>query len=186
MFDNLESLPLAAYELEADWGALGDLARQQDAAGYQGEDSLAIPLTHERYRIAGYDKRLVHQDLYLTFIEVDGRWSIGGDDDLEDLGLYSARNVWDFSRVRTTMSKHFLALEPDNGSSGDTLVQIAETSSTGVDRYWTRAVASKGPVAGAGFFRRPCPHHPVHLSGRELPSVRGTGPGERIRTPACA
>jgi len=151
LFDNLESLPLAAYELEADWGALGDLARAQDAGRYQGEDSVAIPLTHERYRISGYDKRLVHQDLYLTFLEVDGRWSIGGDDDLEDLGLYSARNVWDFSGVRTTSSKHFLALEPDDGpSSGDALVQIAETSLAGVDRYWTRPWHRKVPLLAPG------------------------------------
>ena len=153
LFDNLASVPLAAYELEADWGALGDLARAQDAAGYRGEDELAIPLTHERYRIAGYDKRLVHQDLYLTFIEVDGRWSIAGDDDLEDIGLYSARNLWDFSRVETTESEHFLAVAPDcAGCSayGEALLEIAETSLGRVDAYWTRSWHRKVPLIAPG------------------------------------
>ena len=149
VFDHLGDLDLAAYELEADWGALGDLARPQDRAGYRGEQEIAIPVTHERYRLAGYDARLVHQDLYLTFVKVDGEWGVGGDDDLEDLGLYSQRNVWDFSPVRTERSRHFISIEPRcNGcpSSGGALLSVAEGSLEAVDRFWTRPWHRRVPL----------------------------------------
>jgi hypothetical protein len=152
LFDNLGDLDLASYELEADWGALGDMARAQDRAGYRDEEAIAIPLTHERYRIARYDERLVHQDLYLTFLKIEGEWRIGGDDDLEDIGLYSARNLWDFSSVRTEESRHFLAIEPDCSrcAAGEYLVRLAEEALRDVDRYWTRPWHRHVPLIAPG------------------------------------
>ena len=148
LFDHLRDLRLASYELEADWGALGDLARAEDGAGYAGEEEIAIPLTHERYRIAGYDDRKVHQDLYLTFLKLDGGWSIAGDDDLEDIGLYSARNLWDFSSISTAESRHFVTIEPGcpGCAYGEALLGLAEEALRGVDHYWTRPWHRRVPL----------------------------------------
>jgi hypothetical protein len=82
-------------------------------------------------------------------VRTDGEWGIGGDDDLEDLGLFSARNVWDFSGVRTERSRHFISIEPLCAgcvSSGEALLSIAERSLEGVDRFWTRPWHRRVPL----------------------------------------
>ncbi|MGH2754369.1 MAG: hypothetical protein ACRDLB_08025 [Actinomycetota bacterium] len=149
LFDHLGDLDLGLYDAEVDWGAVGDLVRDRDRSLYPDADEVAIPLTHERYRLAGYDARRVHQDLYLTFAKVDGEWSIVSDDDLDDIGLYSARNVWDFSPVTTEPGRHFLAIGARCGGCpqvGGVLVGAAERALSLVDEYWTRAWHRRVPL----------------------------------------
>lgn len=107
-FVRLATVGPASYSLTADWSALGDLARPSDVARYAGAEAVAIPVTHERYRVAGFDRRDAVEDHYLTFVKRNGAWAIESDTDLEDLGLYSARHMWDFGPLRSVRTRRFL------------------------------------------------------------------------------
>jgi hypothetical protein len=53
------------------------------------------------YALAGYDRQPTVQRQYVT---------LGGDDDLRDIGLVSARSLWDFGPVVAVKSAHALVL----------------------------------------------------------------------------
>ncbi len=139
MFARARNVPFESYELIAEWERLGDLARPQDLASHPGAEAVSIPLTQERYRIEGFDEADAVEDLYLTFVKREGEWYVGADDDLAQVGLLSARHVWDFIQVDVTRSSHFLGLGPPC-SSGPLcvrdLLELAEEALTRVDRYW--------------------------------------------------
>jgi hypothetical protein len=142
MFANAAAIPFASYELVADWSAFGDLARPRDVARYPGAGTVVIPMTHERYRIRGFDEVDAVEDVFFTFVERDGSWYIAGDTDLDDIGLFSVRHAWDFGRLETTRSEHFLALGPAcvvGGAlcAGDELLGIAEEALVRTDQTWT-------------------------------------------------
>lgn len=141
-FDDASAIPFASYELVADWARFGDLARPRDIAGHLGASRVVIPLTHERYRIKGFDEVDAVEDAFFTFVELDGRWFIGSDTDLDDIGMFSARHPWDFGPLITTRSEHFLALGPpcsnDGGLCADQdLLDTAEAALVRTDEAWT-------------------------------------------------
>jgi len=142
LFDRLAQVPLGSLSYEVDWGAYGDLARASDEARYQGADEVRIPLTIEHYKLAGYDKRAVVQDVYLTFVRQGNEWFIGSDTDLEDIGFLTQRNPWDLDEVAVTKGASIVALS--SGCSGapcpgvSVLLQAAEAAIDRVDRYWDR------------------------------------------------
>lgn len=151
LFENLGTIPLASYSLELDWDAYGDLARDDDAARYPGADTVSIPYTVERYRLRGYDRRAVFNDVYFTFIERDGAWRIGSDSDLDDLGLFSQRNLWDFGPVVTAPADHFLALAPECCAPDlRDLLGTAERAFVNVDRFWDERWSQRVPLMVPG------------------------------------
>lgn len=136
LFDNLDGVPLRSYQLKASWERAGDLATPALEARYDGAGDVALPVTEERYRISGYDEDPALEDLYYTFVKRGGRWLIGGDDDLEPLGLLSARHLWDFGTIVTSSSEHFLVLEHPGAGLGPGFLNLAESALTRVDGYW--------------------------------------------------
>lgn len=138
-FDALEEVPLRTYELVPRWGRAGDLARKSEWRRYAGAEDVVTIVVEERYRIAGYDAAPAAEDLFLTFVLRRGRWLVGGDDDLEDLGLYSARHLWDFGPVEAAGSRHFLLLghpcDPCALAARDILAR-AEEAVAEVDDGW--------------------------------------------------
>lgn len=110
LFEGLQSLPLESYELVADWDRAGDLARASDRRSYPDADVVSIPLTEERYELEGVDPRPALEDLFFTFVEVDGTWSIAADDDLEEVGLFSARHLWDEGPVTVEEQGRFVLI----------------------------------------------------------------------------
>ncbi|MBA2426073.1 MAG: hypothetical protein H0V60_03205 [Actinobacteria bacterium] len=141
LFDAMGGIDFDGYELRARWGRYGDLVRPSDRRRYPGASSVSIPLTEERYRIAGFDAEDAAEDLFYTFVERDGRWLIAEDTDLDDIALFSARHLWDQGRLTSESSEHFLQLEhPCDGSdclelSGDFLA-LAERGVARVEAYW--------------------------------------------------
>lgn len=135
-FENLTDIPLAEYGLEASWASYGDLARAEDRRAHPGAGEVAIPLTIERYRIEGYDREPVRQDLYLTFVKRDGDWAIAADDDLDDLGFMTQRNLWDFSPVQTVGSDSILAVAPRGAPALEAVVSAAERALARVRAFW--------------------------------------------------
>jgi hypothetical protein len=94
LFDGLRSLPLAFYGLELRTDEVPDLAAGL-AARYPGADAVFLPPVEARYRLTGIDTIDAVDGYYYTFLFRDGRWRIVSDRDLEDIGLPSARNLWD-------------------------------------------------------------------------------------------
>jgi hypothetical protein len=142
LFQWMGEVPLRSYRLVANWERYGDLARPSDIDRYRNADAVVIPLTEERYRVAGYDSQPAVEDMYYTFVSRNGRWLIAEDTDLDDLTLYTARHLWDFGPVRKVSSEHFLLLqhpcvpEIPCRSVGEDLLSLAEQALGRVARYW--------------------------------------------------
>lgn len=145
-FDNISEVPLASYELIADWDAYGDLVRGSDSSRY-GSD-VAIPRTIERYRIEGVDEKPVNQDLYLTFVQGPRGWTIRSDDDLDRSGFMTARSPWDFSPVTITRKAGLMAIAgqcsgcPQAGG----VLDVAHRALRAVDRQWPEPWSRSIPI----------------------------------------
>ena len=88
-FDGLHSLPLAGYALEARLDDSGDLGGKL-SADYGGAKTF-LPETRQRMRFRDYDDRDAVDSLWLTFVQRDGKWFVGGDNDLSALGIDTFR-----------------------------------------------------------------------------------------------
>jgi len=141
-FDRVIGLPLASYRLVAAWDRYGDLVRPSDRASYEDADDVSIPVTEERYRIAGIDREEAVEDIYFTFVKRDGRWLIAEDTDLDDLTLYSGRHLWDFGPVEQQRSSHLLQLSHPCGegscpATAHPYLRLAERALERVEGLWS-------------------------------------------------
>ncbi len=140
-FSNLADVSLRSFRYTVVWDRYGDLVRPSDIERYPEADRVSIPVTEERYRIQGFDPEEAVEDIYFTFIEQDGEWSIAEDTDLDDLTLYSARHLWDFAALEAERSEHFvLYRHPCRGdcpADDHDYLDLAEQGLDRVDRYWT-------------------------------------------------
>ncbi len=108
LFDGLRSVPLASFQLRLRTDEIPDLStglRDRYAA-----DDVFLPPVEAHYRIEGSDSIDALDSFHYTFLLREGRWRIVADTDLEDLGLPSARNLWDFGPVGRERSDHFTIL----------------------------------------------------------------------------
>lgn len=139
LFRALGDVPFGSFDYRVAWERRGDLVRATDEQQYPGAEAVSIPLTEERYRIAGFDPRDAVEDMYFTYIKQDGEWLIAEDTDLNDMTMYSARHLWDGGRIRTDRSEHFLMLShrcPRCSTLGDDFLQLAEEGLDRARRYW--------------------------------------------------
>jgi len=146
-FNGLRSVPLEGYALGVDDAETGDLS--PPGLGdvlYQGARTF-IPETTQRYRLGGYDDRDAVDSLWLTFVERDGEWFVGGDRDLEVVGLLTGRTIWDLGPVRLLPTEHFLVIShPDRASRADDLARLAEEAFARHARLWDRPWSERLPV----------------------------------------
>lgn len=110
MFRWTEGVVLSSYELTADWTRYGDLVTRSIQDRYPAAENAVVTSVEERYRLTGFDVEPAVEDLYLTFVSIEGEWLVAGDTDLDDLTLYSGRHLWDFDRLTTERRGHFLVL----------------------------------------------------------------------------
>jgi hypothetical protein len=110
LFDGLRSLPLASYELRLRSDEVPDLAGGGLAGRYPGADAAFLPPVEAHYRFTGIDTIDAIDGYYDTFLLRDGRWRIVSDRDVEDVGLPSARNLWDYGPVTQERTAHFTVL----------------------------------------------------------------------------
>lgn len=147
---NIDGLDLVSYEQEARWEELGDLLRPSDLETYGEVTSATLPLTRERYRLARFDALPVEQDQYLTFVKDGDEWFIADDDDLEGVGLFTQRNLWDFTPVRTDPSENFLLVMPKCDAScpasPDVILAAAESALRSVEQEWSPEWSGKVPL----------------------------------------
>jgi hypothetical protein len=133
---------LGSYELTADWARYGDLVTTSLRSQYPEADDVAVASVEERYALKGFDEEPAVEDLYLTFVKIDGKWLVANDTDLDDLTLYSARHLWDFDRLTTERRGRFLLLSHPcrgNGPCGRAPVGATALAATALERvadYW--------------------------------------------------
>lgn len=97
-FRSIRGLPLRTYRLERDPNGFGDLAPALRRR--KGFDEIHGLEVIERVGLRGYDRDPTAERLYLTVARRSTRWSVIADDDLDDLGLRSSRDLPDFGGVR--------------------------------------------------------------------------------------
>jgi hypothetical protein len=125
LYDGLRSLPLASYELELRTDEVPDLSAGL-AARYSADEAF-LPPVEARYRLTGIDAIDAVDGYYYTFLRRGGRWRIVSDADLEDVGLPSARNLWDYGPVRQERTAHFTVLhDPADRKRAEALATLCE------------------------------------------------------------
>lgn len=94
----LRALGLASYDLRLEPDGFGDLATALHASPQA--DEVHVVEVVQRTALRGYDAAPATETLFLTVARGGGEWAVVADDDLDDVGLESARNLWDFGAVR--------------------------------------------------------------------------------------
>ena len=144
-FEGLDALKVKDYALAIDTTDWPDLTREKDRKAFG--DKTIVAYVSERYRIDGYDAAPVWNDLFLTFGAVDGGWKVVADDAVEDLGLLTSRQVWDFGSVNTKASQSFLLIfHPAKAEEADPLLALAEEAAADVPRVWPGAQIADIPI----------------------------------------
>lgn len=137
-FRGLRALPVERFALTARLEDTGDLAPEADRF---------LPETRMTYRLTGYDDRDVVDVLWLTFVLRDGRWYVASDTDVADLGLDTARGLWDFGEVRTLATDHFLVLHhPAQADRARALSTIAEEALAALRERWDQPWSERIPI----------------------------------------
>ena len=149
LFKRMQGVPLASYRLVARTDRLGDLVTEGLRSRYRGADDVAIPVTEERYRLAGFDVAEAIEDMFYTFVQREGEWLIAEDSDLEDLTFYSGRHLWDYSRVDARRAGRFLLLEPacrGCPQAPSAAVRLATQALRRVRGYWDAPWSKRVPI----------------------------------------
>ena len=140
LFDGLRSLPLAAYELKLRTDEVADLSAGL-AARYPGVEEVFLPPVEGRYRLTGIDSIDAVDGFYYTFVLRNGRWRIVSDRDLEDVGLPSARNLWDYGPVHHQRTAHFMILhDPADRKRAEALGPLCEQGYARLKSVFDKAI----------------------------------------------
>ncbi|HYH48417.1 MAG TPA: hypothetical protein VEG38_02610 [Acidimicrobiia bacterium] len=166
LFDGLRSLPLASYSLELRTDEAPDLAAGL-AAKYPTAEAVFLPPIEAHYRLTGVDTVDAVDGYYFTFLLREGRWRIVSDRDLEDVGLPSARNLWDYGPVNHQRTEHFTILhDPADRKRAEALATLCEQ---GYARLTAAFSAEDVPGAGSS---RPVPAQIVVVLPHSLEQLR--------------
>lgn len=148
-FQGLRSLPLASFSLRARTDDTGDLAAA--AFGRYGGAPIFLPETRQIYRLEGYDDRDTVDELWLTFVRRSGRWYVGGDGDLEALGMETDRQLWDFGPVHAMKTDHLLVLShPEQAERAADLAAMAEEAVGAFSAVWDQPWSGRVPLVLPG------------------------------------
>jgi hypothetical protein len=140
LFDGLRSLPLASYDLRLRTDEVPDLAAGL-AGRYPGAEAVFLPPVEAHYRLTGIDTVDAVDGYYYTFLLRGGRWRIVSDRDVEDVGLPSSRNLWDYGPVDQQRSAHFTVLhDPADRKRAETLSAFCEQAYARVRTTFGRPV----------------------------------------------
>ena len=116
-FFRMQDLPVDRYALEPGLHTYEDLAPA--LARLPAGDEVHVIEVDERMGLAGYDAEPALETIYFTVVRRGDRWSIVADEDLEDLGLLSARAMWDFAPVRITERDGVMVIYQGNRSQAE-------------------------------------------------------------------
>jgi len=96
------------------------------------------------YRLGGIDTVDAVDGYYYTFLLRDGRWRIVSDRDVEDVGLPSARNLWDYGPVTQERTAHFTIFhDPADRRRAQTLATLCEQAYARLNTTFGRPVPTQ-------------------------------------------
>jgi hypothetical protein len=143
LFDGLRSLPLASYDLKLRTDEVPDLAAGL-AGRYPGAEAVFLPPVEAHYRLTGIDTIDAVDGYYYTFLLRDERWRVVSDRDVEDVGLPSARNLWDYGPVQQQRTAHFTVLhDPADRKRAEALGPLCEQAYARLQAGFGRAVPAQ-------------------------------------------
>ncbi|HUP84950.1 MAG TPA: hypothetical protein VM143_04695 [Acidimicrobiales bacterium] len=144
LFDGLRSVPIESYRLEARVDDTGDLG---EGLGLKYGGPVQLPETRQRLRLRGFDDRDSVDSLWLTFVQRNGKWFVGGDDDLSAVGLDTARGLWDFAPVDVLTTEHLLTVfHPAQRDRAEALSAIAEEAIGVLRSRWDQPWSQRIPL----------------------------------------
>lgn len=144
-FDQLRPVPIDGYRLELDLEEAPEFTRERDRKKY-GREAI-VALVEERFRIKDFDEHPVTNSLFYTFVKKADGWRIASDSDLEDLGIFSSRQPWDFGPVSISRSPHFLlVVHPSDSNRAGSLLSAAESALPQVRRVWRGPWSERVPI----------------------------------------
>ncbi|HUS61029.1 MAG TPA: hypothetical protein VMY34_02460 [Acidimicrobiales bacterium] len=142
------ALPIIGFGLQARTRDTGDLGTGLDA---RHGAPVFLPETRLRYRLQGYDDRDVVESQMLTFVRRGTNWFVAADDDLDDLAIYTSRNLWDLGPVATIGTEHFLVIHhPEHADRANDLGRLAEQALVALQARWQRVWSERLPVVLPG------------------------------------
>ncbi len=133
-FDALGQVPLASwsYHLEPDTASAPDARLDRR----YGRGRWWAPEVVLSYALDG-DPRPVLQDQHLTFVERDGRWLLGADDDFALQGRDTPRALWDRGPVVAARAPGVLVLgRPEQRDLLHELAEVTAAAVPGVTAVW--------------------------------------------------
>jgi hypothetical protein len=149
LFDGLRTVPLGAFDLQLRTDTVGDLGTGLSAK--YANAPVFLPETRMSYRVADYDERDAVDTLWYTYVERDGKWYVGGDTDLEDVGLLTARGLWDNGAVEVQRSAHFIVLShPAQAERARAIIGIAEEAAVALSSRWDQPWSGRMPIVLPG------------------------------------
>jgi hypothetical protein len=76
--------------------------------------------------------------MWWTFVQRDGRWYVGGDDDVADLGLITTVSLWDSGPVTKVTNADFLVLaHPNDATRANAVLALMESALATLRQRWT-------------------------------------------------
>jgi hypothetical protein len=137
MIRGFGNLGVSEYRLHISNRFWPELTTPREVAKYGPRARPTVLHVEERYRIDGFDPQLALEDLYLTFVRTDEGWKVASDVDLEDVGLWSGRKLWEYDPVITRSSEHFRYVShPDQAGAAEEILAAAERALGAVEDRW--------------------------------------------------
>ena len=152
LFDALQEVPLKTWRYRLDITTERPPDTRLDRR--YGRDRWWAPDVALEYAVEGFDDRPTVVQHYLTFVQRDGRWLLGADDDFEAVGLGTPRALWDRGPVVAERVDDVLVL--GRPSSRRLLRDVAQLTAAAVPRVdrvwgtdWRRGAVVLVPTSGA-------------------------------------
>lgn len=133
-FHRLRELPMGSYTLALEPNGYLDLAPALRSRP-RAEEVHVVQVT-ERFGLRGYDAAPGDETLVLTVMRRGTRWSVVSDDDLDDLGLMSGRNMWQFAPVRRAERDGVMVLYHDDEAAARRILDATIAARGRVQRAW--------------------------------------------------
>lgn len=133
-FRRMQVLPIGRYALLLAPHSYDDLspALARRPAG----DDVHVVEVIEQIGFTGYDRRPAQESLFLTVVRRGQRWHVHSDSDLDDLGLLSARSMWDFAPVERVERGGVMVFHQSSASSAERILSSTLDAIGRVRRSW--------------------------------------------------
>ena len=132
-FARVQNLRPGSYRLEYDATSFADLAPA--LATKQKADEVHVVAVTQRFALRGWDREPTADGLLFTVIRNGSTWSIASDSDLDDLGLLSSRDAWDFGDV-TSVVRDGVRVISHGDARAPAIAAATKASATRDHRTW--------------------------------------------------